>query len=93
MPGSLTDKKEDTFFVADTDVAFAIAVEVGGGEMGADSRIAIQQVWNEGCPAFVTNEFIPVEHGLSLGIGISTVVRPVAFAGGEVGQAIAIEVA
>ena len=88
----LTLKNEDSFFVSDAEVGAAVFVEVGDGELGADAGVAVEEVGDEFDAVFTAFGFEPIDDSRAVGAGVSAVVGPVAFAGGEVGDAVAIEV-
>ena len=85
-------KNEDSFFVSDAEVGAAVFVEVGDGELGANAGVAIEEVGDEFDAGFAAFGFEPIDYSWSIGAGVSAVVGPVAFSGGEVGDAVAIEV-
>ena len=86
-------KNKDSFFVSDAQVGAAVFVEVGDGELGADAGVAVEEVGDEFDAGFAAFGFEPIDDSRAVGAGVPAVVGPVAFAGGEVGDAVAIEVA
>ena len=86
-------KNEDSFFVSDAEVGAAVFVEVGDGELGADAGVAVEEMGDEFNAVFTAFGFEPIDDSRTVGAGVPAVVGPVAFAGGEVGDAVAIEVA
>jgi len=85
-------EQEDSFFVSDTEIAFAVAIDIRCHELGARSGIGVEKMWDEMRTLIAPNKLIPIEYRCALRVRVFAIVSPVTFSSGEVSQSIAIEI-
>ena len=90
----LAQVDEDALLVGNDNVRAAVVVEVGGAHLGANAAVVINQVRDEGGAALaVPAQLKPEEHGGGVGLLVAgRAVSPVAFAGNQVFQPVAVHV-
>src|SRR6478736_6694952 len=89
----LPQEDEGAGFVADDHVWFAVAVDVAGHHLGADAAIVVDEVRGPGGLAAFALELEPPEDVRRVRLGVAMrAVRPVAFAGDDILEAVAIHI-
>ena len=87
------NKSEHTFFVADDDVWFVVAIEIAGGDLASDAGVVVDQVRDEfDGSIFMAGGAEPVDHGGVVRAWVSAVVGVESFAGDDVLDAVAIDI-
>jgi hypothetical protein len=89
----LLREDEDARFVADDDVGQLVAIHIADLHIDADAAFGIDEVRDEIDAAFaIALRLIPIDDAVAALVGVVAVVRPVALAGDDVLDAVAVDV-